>query len=214
MRWLKALFGGRRTEEPASRPAGGQRFVVLDCETTGLDAGADALIAIGAVAVRGGRVIASDSFEQVLRPSRTSGRDNILIHRIGEAAQRGGIEPGEACAAFLGYAAGAPLVAFHASFDRAFLTRAVRDSLGRRLDSRWLDLAGLAPALNPSVRAHALDEWLAHFSIEVPQRHHASADAFATAMLFLRLLAQVPPAERNPKSLSSLAQAQRWAGGG
>lgn len=214
MRWLKALLGGRRTEAPTSGPDSGQRYVVVDCETTGLDTGADALIAIGAVAVRGGRVLASDSFERVLRPARTSGRDNILVHRIGEAAQRGGVEPREACAAFLDYVADAPLVAFHASFDRAFLTRAVRDSLGRRLDARWLDLAGLAPALNPGVRARALDDWLAHFSIEVVQRHHASADAFATAMLFLRLLAQVGPAERNPRSLSSLAQAQRWAGGG
>jgi DNA polymerase III subunit epsilon len=214
MRWLRTLLGGLRGAETPPGPDSGARFVVVDCETTGLDASQDALIAIGAVAVCGGRVLASDSFEQVLRPPRTSGRDNILIHRIGQAAQRDGATPAEACTAFLAYAGDAPLVAFHASFDRAFLTRAVRDSLGRRLESRWLDLAGLAPALNPQVRAHALDEWLSHFSIEVSQRHHASADAFATAMLFLRLLAQVKPAERNMKSLAALAQAQRWAGGG
>lgn len=210
MSWLRTLLGGPQAQPV---PAGAGRFVVVDCETTGLDAGSDALIAIGAVAVRDARVVAADSFEQVLRPSRTGGRDNILIHRIGEAAQRGGAEPREACAAFLDYAGASPLVAFHASFDRAFLTRAIRESLGRRLDARWIDLAGLAPALNPGVRAHALDEWLSHFSIEVSQRHHASADAFATAILFLRLLAQVRPAERNLKSLTALAQAQRWAGG-
>ena len=214
MRWLEALLRGARGGKPGSGTADGPRYVVVDCETTGLDAGSDALIAIGAVAVRGGRVLASDSFEQVIRPARTGGRDNILIHRIGEAAQRGGVEPRQACAAFLDYVDGAPLVAFHASFDRAFLARAVRDALGRRLEARWLDLAGLAPALNPGVRARALDDWLAHFSIEVAQRHHASSDAFATAMLFLRLLAQVAPAERDPRSLSSLAQSQRWAGGG
>jgi DNA polymerase-3 subunit epsilon len=213
MRWLRTLLGGWRRAGTQAGSEGGERFVVVDCETTGLDAGNDALIAIGAVAVRGGRVLASDSFEQVLRPTRTGARDNILIHRIGEAAQRGGADPREACSAFLDYVGDSPLVAFHASFDRAFLARAVRESLGRRLDARWLDLAGLAPALNPGVRAHALDEWLSHFSIEVAQRHHASADAFATAMLFLRLLAQVRPAERDLKSLAALAQAQRWTGG-
>jgi DNA polymerase-3 subunit epsilon len=213
MDWLRSLLGLRRDPIPAQRQDGGSRFVVVDCETTGLDPGSDELIAIGAVAVVGGRVVASDSFEQVLRPARTSGRDNILIHRIGEAAQRGGVEPREACAAFLDYAGGATLVAFHADFDRAFLTRTVRESLGRRLDARWIDLAGLAPVLNPGVRAHALDEWLAHFSIDVAQRHHASADAFATAMLLLRLLAQVRPAERGPKALTALARAGRWTAG-
>ena len=190
-----------------------QRWVVLDVETSGLDQRNDRLLSIGAVAVRGRRVSVEDSFERVVRPAIASDRPNILIHGIGVQAQREGIDPRQACSEFLDYAGAAPLVGFHASFDRAFLTRTVRIHLGRTLSADWLDLAALAPALNPGLRAKALDEWLDHFGIVVTQRHHASADAFATAMLFLRLLAQVPAGERDLGGLQRLARAQRFAGG-
>lgn len=211
MGWLGALLG-RASARPAA--AGPVRWVVLDCETTGLDTARDTLLAIGAVAVTDARIVPADSFSQVLRPPRTSGRDNILVHRIGEQAQREGVEAAPACQAFLDYAGDAVLVAFHAGFDRAFLERAMRAALGRRWSARWLDLAALAPAMYPDVRARALDEWLAHFGIAIDagRRHEATADAFATAMLFLRLLAHAKPAERSPAALLALAEAQRWTG--
>jgi DNA polymerase-3 subunit epsilon len=211
MGWLRSVLGAR----PAPGPAvGRERWVVLDCETTGLDTERDALLAIGAVAVVGGRIVPADSFARVLRPPQSGTRENILVHRIGEQAQREGEDPAQACAAFLDYAGDAVRVAFHAAFDRAFMERAVRRSLGRRPAARWLDLAALAPALCPDVRARALDEWLAHFGIAVDagRRHEATADAFATAMLFLRLLARVKPSERTPRVLLALADSQRWTG--
>ncbi len=212
MRWWRTFLG--RGEAPEARLAriAAQRWVVLDVETGGLDVERDPLLAIGAVAVRDGRIDVDDSFESLVRPPAPSHRANVLIHGIGHGAQRDGVEPAAACRAFLDWAGDAPMVAFHAAFDRGVLARAVRGALGARLDARWLDLAALAPALNPDLRAKALDEWLEHFRLSVDQRHHASADAFATAMLFLRLLAQVPPAERGVESLQQLARAERWAG--
>lgn len=212
MRWLRTFLGHAETVDERERRIDAQRWVVLDVETSGLDQHSDALLSIGAVAVRARRVSIEDSFELVVQQQTASHRSNILIHGIGEQAQRDGIEPKAACKAFLDYAGPAPLVGFHASFDRAFLARAVRYYLGLTLTADWLDLAALAPALNPGVRAKALDEWLDHFGIVVTQRHHASADAFATAMLFLRLLSQLPAGERDFRSLQRLAMAQRFAG--
>ncbi len=213
MRWWRTLLGTGEPPEARLARIAAQRWVVLDVETGGLDAERDPLLAIGAVAVRDGRIRVDDSLETVVRPPAPSDRANVLIHGIGQGAQREGVDPAAACREFLDWAGDAPLVAFHASFDRGFLVRAVRGALGARLDARWLDLAALAPALNPGVRAKALDEWLDHFGLSVDQRHHASADAFATAMLFLRLLAQVPPGERAVASLQRLARSERWAGG-
>jgi len=214
MRWLKTFLGVAETVDERARRIAALRWVVVDVETSGLDQQADALLAIGAVAVRERRVVVADSFETVMRQQSASTRSNILIHGIGERAQREGVEPREAIGAFLDYAGPAPLVGFHASFDRAFLARSVRFHLGLTLNADWLDLAALAPALNPTVRAKALDEWLDHFGLSVTQRHDASADAFATAALFLRLLAQQPPGERDFRSLQRLALAQRFAGNG
>lgn len=203
-----------RPEPPSERlrRIASQRWVVLDVETAGLDPARDALLSIGAVAVRANRIDVDDSFECDVRPPETSGRANILVHGIGAEAQRAGLPPAQACGALIDWAGAAPMVAFHASFDRAVLDRAMREALHRRLDSDWIDLADLAPALNPGVRAAALDDWLAHFDLTVDERHRAGADAFATAMLFLRLLAQVPPIERDLAGLRRLAQSRRWLG--
>jgi DNA polymerase-3 subunit epsilon len=211
MGWLGTLLGRRAAHAPA---AAAPRWVVLDCETSGLDTDRDALLAIGAVAVVDARILPADSFSRVLRPPQASARDNVLVHRIGQQAQRDGVDPAEACRAFLDYAGDAVRVAFHAGFDRAFLDRTCRAALGHRAPGRWLDLAALAPALFPGVRARALDEWLDHFGIGIDagRRHEATADAFASAMLFLRLQAAVGPGERTPRSLLALADAQRWTG--
>jgi len=212
MRWWRTFTGAAEPVDERLARLDAIRWVVVDVETSGLDPERDALISIGAVAVRHRRVVVDDSFEAVLRQDRASARHNILIHGIGEQAQRDGRDPREVCTAFLDWAGTATRVGFHASFDRAFLARASKAWLGFVPADDWLDLARLAPALNPGVRARALDDWLAHFGLGFGVRHHASADAFATAMLFLRLLAQVPPAEREFRHLQRLALGARFAG--
>ncbi|MEG0820343.1 MAG: 3'-5' exonuclease [Burkholderiaceae bacterium] len=188
-----------------------QRWVVLDVETSGLDASRDALIAIGAVAMRGGRVIPGDSLELVIRQTEASSRENILVHRVGRAAQLGGTEPAAAALALVDFIGRAPLLAFHAPFDRGFLARAVKAHLKRRLDNPWLDLAELAPVLEPKARLCSLDDWLAFYSIPAASRHNAAGDAFATALLAARL---IPEARRQgAKSfaeLQALARAGKW----
>ena len=192
-----------------SAEATNSRWVVIDVETSGLQPGRDRLLSIGAVAVHGRRLVAADSFECVVRQEQASERANILVHGIGDDAQRSGVELVEACSAFLAYLRDSPLVAFHAAFDRAFVQRAMRRA-GLHCDAAWLDLAALAPVVQPVPGARALDDWLAHFQIDVSARHDAGSDAFATAMLFLRLLASVPERERTPRGLARLAAQARW----
>ena len=65
------------------------RWLVVDVETSGLDAARDRLLAIAAIAVRvdwpSGRlaIVLGDSFEVVLRQEAPSTRENILLHGIG-----------------------------------------------------------------------------------------------------------------------------------
>ena len=59
------------------------------------------------------------SFYHVLRQAAPSSVENILVHGIGGTEQTAGLEPAEALLAFVEYAGGAPLVAYHADFDRA-----------------------------------------------------------------------------------------------
>lgn len=204
-------------------PAGPGRWVVLDVESSGLDPLHDRLLAIAALGVRqvDGRLLAApaDSFEVVLRQrdadAAVPDRANILVHGIGLGAQRTGAEPAQALRAFLAFTDGAPLVAFHAGFDRILITRAMRSVLQHRLDAIWLDLADLAPALLPQLNAHALDDWLAHFGIRVAVRHQAAADTWATAELLQRLwpLALAQGCAARFDALARLAASRRWLAG-
>lgn len=193
------------------------RWLVLDVESSGLDPTRDRLLAIAAVAVQadGARLVVrpGDSFEVVLRqPDVAPDKANILVHGIGVAAQRAGVEPAAALQAFLEFAGDAPLVAFHAAFDRALIERALRAVLGRKLPNAWLDLADLAPVLRPDLKAKALDEWLAAYGLTVAVRHQAAADTLATAELFQKLwpLARAQGADARFASVAKIAAARRW----
>jgi DNA polymerase-3 subunit epsilon len=189
------------------------RFVVMDVETTGLSLTSDHLIAIGAVAVKEGRIDLDDSFEVVLQQATSSAKDNILIHGIGGTAQTGGLAPVEALLRFLEYLGRDPLVAFHVSFDETMTRRALKKYLGLNFRHTWLDLAYVAPALYPKLarKYRALDHWIEHFHIQNFARHSALADALATAQL---LLIAMETARKNGiedlKGLIELEKAQRW----
>jgi DNA polymerase-3 subunit epsilon len=189
-----------------------ERWVVLDVETSGLDPSADGLISIGAVAMRSdGHVLPGDALEIVYRQDRASSRENILVHGIGVQAQEGGVDPQQATRYFLDYVGTAPILAFHAPFDRGFLSRAVKVFVNQPFDNPWLDLAELAPALDPAAKLKSLDEWLGRYGIEVSIRHAAAADAFATALFATRLLPKArAQGVQDFASLQKLARQAKW----
>ena len=210
-------FAWLRRTRPASESAA--RWVVVDVESSGLDPQRDRLLAIAAVGVqwRTGRpcIGVADSYEVLLQQPALGtepDRANILVHGIGLERQVHGVEPADALRGFIAFVADAPLVAFHAPFDRVLLSRALRATLDLRLTGPWLDLADLAPVVVSGLRARALDDWLAHFDIRVGQRHLAAADAWATAELLQRLwpLAQAQACGPGFEGLARLAASRRW----
>ena len=194
-----------------SRAYSERRWVVVDVETTGMDASVDELVSIGAVALIDGRVIAADSIEVIMKRPTGSSRENIVVHGIGVQAQLGGTDPRDALRTFMDFIGLAPMVAFHAPFDRTFLSRAIKFYINVPFDNPWLDLAELAPVLDTDAHAKSLDEWLQRYRIPVTARHSAAADAFATALLAARL---IPEAGRQGASdfasLQAMARYARW----
>jgi DNA polymerase-3 subunit epsilon len=198
-----------------SQPLSAMRWVVVDVETGGLDAAHDPLLAIGAVAIEQGRIAFAPSLEVGLRQAQSTAAANILIHGISGSEQRAGEAPHTALLDWLEFAGNAPRVAFHAAFDRSVLQRDTRTQLGLSPTPPWFDAAVIAPLLFPDAAPHCrhLDDWLAHFGIAVYARHGALADAYATAELWLVLLAA---ARRDridtPRHLQRLLRARRWLG--
>ena len=168
-------------------PLEAARWVVVDCETSGLDIARDRLLSVGAVAVTGNRVMTGESLAALVQQDAASRPDNILIHGIGGDAQRGGQPLSSVIAELQHFVGDANLAAFHAPFDARMLARH-----GLKAKRAWLDLAVLLPALFPDQgsKASPLDHWLEVFAIPAHARHDALGDAFATAQLLLVALAE------------------------
>ena len=193
------------------------RFVVVDVETTGLNPFTDQLISIGAVELVDDRIILSSGFEVVFRQLQASANANILVHGIDGTTQLGGLEPAAATLQFLEFVRNAPLVGFHADFDRMMIDRAASAAVGRAPFNTWLDLAYLAPAIMPEPdrkRPLGFDEWMDKFGITNFARHNALADALATAQLLQVVLTRARQQGISTlDGLIKLERDQRWLQG-
>lgn len=230
MSWLRRLFGvgprlqmeqslalaayHARPEISSATPLARLRCVVVDVESTGLDPFSDRLISIGAVSVEDCIVRLNSGFAVVLCQPQPSSQANILIHGIDGTSQLAGVDPATALVSFLDYAERAPLVGFHADFDRIMIDRAAMKALGCAPSAVWLDLAYLAPALlaEPGVKMpQGLDAWAQRFGIENHARHNALADALATAQLLQVVLARAIAAGMTTLAdLQRIESDQRW----
>ena len=167
-------------------------FVAVDLETTGLNLNRDQVLSIGAVVIEDGAVDFSQLFERTLHRAETKLSPSVLIHGLGPSAIAAGSDPVQALLEFMEFVGDSPLLAFHARFDQHMLGRALKDSLGYRLAHPFLDVAEIAPMLCPQapIRDAGLDDWIEYFNLQVGERHHASADALATAELMLILFSR------------------------
>jgi DNA polymerase-3 subunit epsilon len=192
------------------------RWVVLDVETSGLDARRDRLLAIAAIAVKVDwaakrlAVMPGDSFEVVIRQEQVSDVDNILLHGIGAQRQRDGVPAAQALEALRAYAGSSPLLAFHAAFDRALIERYARAELGREWSPPWLDIEHLCALTHEGAAARTLDEWMAYFGIRCAVRHQAAADTLAECEVLLRVWPRIAAECASWRDVAKLAARQRW----
>lgn len=169
------------------------RWICIDTETTGLDPYKDSLIALGACAVEADAIALASSMEVFVRQQVPSSIGNVLVHGIGHGAQSSGEPLDEALAAFLHFSGRDVLVGYHSLFDVLVLQRAARQALGLKYRPQHLDVGLLLPVLfgDASEAPSGLDHWVRRLGIRMFARHHALADALATAELFLACLDRV-----------------------
>ncbi|WP_268798345.1 3'-5' exonuclease [Pseudomonas huanghezhanensis] len=170
-------------------PLRAQRWVVLDLETSGLNMNRDEVLSIGAVIIEDGAIDLGQQFERTLLRTDHKLSPSVLIHGLGPSAIAAGAEPVEALLDFMEFLGDSPVLAFHAPFDQHMIGRALKESLGYRLQHHFFDAAEMAPMLCPqaSFRQAGLDDWTGFFGLHAEERHHASADALVTAELGLIL---------------------------
>jgi DNA polymerase-3 subunit epsilon len=181
---------------PEDTPIAGVRFVVLDCEATGLDPRRHRIVSIGAVAVRECQIDLGDSFEALLRVRFNTAA--TLVHGITRTETRDGLAEPDALAGLLDYVGNGVIVGHHIGYDLAMIDAALTRHAGtdaalgnRRLDTADLTRRLAADGAFTKGRAPAdlsLDGLCGHFGIVPYDRHTAPGDAFLTAQVLLRLL--------------------------
>lgn len=208
MRWLT----GWRSATPPNE----NRWVMLDVETSGLDAKRDRLLAIAAIGLQVDwprqtlHIDLGDSFEVVLQQDHASSHANILLHGIGVQEQRAGLAPAQALQAFRRFVGHSPLLAFHCAFDEAVIQRHMTQHHLGKLSNPWLDLDHLCAVTHEGVRARALDDWLRHFKIECSVRHQAAADTLAECELLQRIWPRIAAQCHQWQDVQNLASQHRW----
>jgi DNA polymerase III subunit epsilon len=171
------------------------RFVVLDMETTGLNAETDRIVTIGAVAVTGREIVLDDAFDALLALAENTSA--VTVHGITRDQSRGGLDEPVAVERFLDYLRDGVIVGHHIRHDVGTLDAACERIWGFRTQNQSLDTMDLtlhlerdgAFAGRPPIRRYTLDALCDLFGVVPHDRHTASGDAFITAQIFLRLLA-------------------------
>ncbi|MGD2080125.1 MAG: exonuclease domain-containing protein [Nitrospirota bacterium] len=209
---LSRLFSSRRELPPQvelyrqlvgktdrKAPLEETEFVAFDTELTGTDFAKDSLISIGAVRLRGARLMAGQSFYRLVRPESRLKRRSVPVHELTHADLAEAEEPAAVLADFLEFIGGAVLVGHFVNVDLNFVNRSLKRHFGITLG-------------NPAVDTSAVHEWLydndstfkRHFGgatvlkdlysmarsygVEPQKSHNAFNDAYLTAQLFQRFL--------------------------
>ncbi len=209
LRWLRAaaddghapsLAKIAELERAPAHP--GERFVVIDFETTGLSPNkGDRVIEVGAVEIVDGKI--GRRFQSLANPGFPVSGRITAITGITNAMLADAPPLAEVMREVSGFIEGATLVAHNASFDRRFL-QAEMERLDLWSDREVLCTMRLGKRAYPGLGSYKLAALAEHAGVQLPDAmHRALADATATAELFLVMheWEDRPPCETEPPEI-------------
>jgi DNA polymerase-3 subunit epsilon len=166
------------------------REIILDTETTGLDArGSDRIVEIGCIELDN-HIPTGNSYHQYVNPERDMPEGAFAVHGLSEKFLADQPVFAEIADAFIAFVADAPLVIHNADFDMGFLNAELT-----RIDYpplpavRAIDTLRMARTKFPGAPA-SLDALCKRFQIDNGHRqlHGALKDADLLALVYLELI--------------------------
>lgn len=162
--------------------------IVLDTETTSLDARIARIVQVGAVAISSGKLDRSNIIDQLINPEVSIPAETSRIHGIAQDHVNG-MPAFKAFAPALERLLDDRLVIGHSiAYDLTVL-----QSEHRRAGLKWnppraLDIRTLARLVLPGLADHSLDRLCDWLEVTNSRRHSALGDAVATAEVFVKLV--------------------------
>jgi DNA polymerase-3 subunit epsilon len=195
--WMLYHLGDPRFRFMWDKPPPGE-WVALDCETTGLNTRTDDIIAIGAVRIRGNRVMTSERLELLVRPDKKKiSADSVRVHRLREQDVAQGINVDDAMMQLMRFIGSRPLVGYYLEFDVAMINRVLFPILGMGLPQEKIEVSGLYydykyQQLPSTARDHPaidlrFDTLMRDLDLPLWPAHDALNDAVMAALAFVKL---------------------------
>jgi DNA polymerase-3 subunit epsilon len=164
-------------------------FVVVDVETTGLNPTGDRITEIAMMKVKNGVLL--DEFSTLINPlvsipasiTNLTGIDNVMVADAPTAR-----EVAPTIADFLGNAI---FVAHNAQFDWGFVSQTTMRERGIELNNSQLCTVKLSRIILPHLPSKSLGPVTTALNITIPERHRASGDAYATALVLVKFISYV-----------------------
>ena len=163
------------------------RFLVLDCEMSGLDTKKCQLLSIGWVLIERGRMVYASAKHLLIHADRGAG-DSSKIHGLLDSSIAGASSAATVLLLLIKQMQGAVLVFHHAPLDIRFLQNASMDNFRcpllfsyidtMEIEKRRLQLQGKSAGLR-------LVQCRQRYGLPAGSQHNALADAQATAELLL-----------------------------
>ena len=178
-------------------------YLVFDTELTGMKPRRDSIVSIGAVTMKGDRILVGRNFHRIVSPRTELTDSSVVIHGITptEAAESPSIV--SVLPEFLDLCRGKVVVGHVVSIDLKFINREMEVLQGAALTNPAVDTMSLYGflrkktgdycAFHEGVPGRAdLFSLCKEYGIPVTRTHDALYDAFVTAQLFQRFLAVLP----------------------
>ncbi len=181
-------------------PIDAYEFTVFDTELTGLDAGRDEIVSIGAVKIRSLKIVPGENFHTYIRPRNiVPSKAATLVHRITMDTLVNAPYIEEVLPDFLRFCHGTFLVGHYIGLDMKFLNKALREHLGGKIKNPCIDTMKLAQVYREEQWGNYYDQFNYQISYNLEdlsqeyglpafEPHNALEDAYQTAYLFLYLV--------------------------
>ncbi len=172
----------------ASRDSFDDDIICFDIETTGLSHNAERITEIGAVRVRGGKIV--ESFNTFVDPERPIPAKIVELTGITDAMVKGAPKEAEAVRAFIEFAGKSVLVAHNASFDMSFIRSACeRNNID--YEPPYIDTLALTRLVYPKLKNHKLDTIAEALKVGEFNHHRACDDADVLGRILIKILEKI-----------------------
>lgn len=173
-------------------PYKGDEVISLDCETTSLDVKQAEILSIGAVRIKGRKVMTSERLDLRMKPPASLSGDSIKVHKIRASDLADGMELEDALGQLLAFIGNRPILGYYVNYDIRVIDKFLRPMLGFGLPNKAIELSHVY---------HDIIKWkyvggdvdlrfdtiASKLDIPIIQRHTALGDAITVALMYIRL---------------------------